>query len=516
MQPYSILAAASAIVGINPDIAEEILADPQAPPTLTDGNNILIKNGRIEKLKGTDYLNNISTQLGTELKRNVLGVPIYRKFSTGAKYLMSVLPEKLYYLKNDTEWYNLGDISGGLNDSIFTFGNIEDKFIFTVSDSAYIYCWNGTDFSKLFSPPDDENRKARFVLPYKLQLFLIRIIENDTENFQTIWPSEAGDITSFNANMKLRLDAEGMILNAKRLEDNIIVYFDTSVHQVSYDSVNDTYLGIPIFSGFGIYAPKTLTGNKDVHFFLAKEGLMRYVKSEVPVSVSNKRFNKFILDTIDPVYYYRATARFFPHLNFLFLSFPKSGSSQNDVQLIFDAHTNQLISKKVLTVENYASYGEFEKDLSGLSPDERKLYGLSVVPIIGTADGYIKEQKITSYQDGVDSYESNGVFPPFNCRQPDKNKRCMQINLEVEKLTDSDITFGIDLANEANENYGYQFTLKGTGNKGIRKYELRTDDNGVNVDCLGKTFRMRIKDIANNEGWNFRAVYLLGYFLGQR
>jgi hypothetical protein len=316
--------------------------------------------------------------------------------------------------------------------------------------------------------------------------------------------------------MRLTLEAEGRILNAKRLEDDIIIYFDNSIHRVFYSAGEDTYSHYPIFDNIGIYAPKTLTGTKDVHFFLAKEGLMRFVRGEVPVSVSDKKFNKLILDTIDPVYYHRAVAHFFPHLNFLFLAYPKSGSSLNDTQLIYDFSTNQLISKKNLTIESYATYGDFEKDLSGLSPDERKMYGLSIIPIIGTADGYVKEQKILSYKDEESSYESNFVLPPLSCRYPERNKRVMQINLEVEKLSDSDLTFGVDLSNEANENYSFQFTLTGSGAKGIRKYELRSDSNANPVDCLGKTFRAKIKDISNCEGWNFRAIYLLGFVLGQK
>jgi DNA-binding beta-propeller fold protein YncE len=131
--------------GINTDFLPEKLPPEDESVYLTDGDNIIIKNGRIKKLRGTDYLNNVSTQLGESSKRNVLGVPIYRKYD-GTKQLLAVLPSKLYQLVSDTTWTIKGTISGGLNDSILTYANAGDKFYFVLNDSGTVYEWDGSTF----------------------------------------------------------------------------------------------------------------------------------------------------------------------------------------------------------------------------------------------------------------------------------------------------------------------------------------------------------------------------------
>ncbi|GAH34385.1 unnamed protein product, partial [marine sediment metagenome] len=148
--------------------------------------------------------------------------------------------------------------------------------------------------------------------------------------------------------------------------------------------------------------------------------------------------------------------------------YPKSGSTYNDTQIIYDVSARELVSKKTLIGENYSAYGSFEKDLSGLSPDERKQYGFSFVPLIGLADGHVKEQKIISYQDGTSNYTSQIVHPPTVLKEKVRNKRVQEIVLLVEKYTDEDILFSISLANEANENFLYNYTITGDGSKGIR------------------------------------------------
>ncbi|GAH48740.1 unnamed protein product, partial [marine sediment metagenome] len=280
------------------------------------------------------------------------------------------------------------------------------------------------------------------------------------------------------------------------------------IHEVSWQETYGWTHRV-IVDGIGLYANKTLCGNKDVHFFLSQEGLMKFVRGDIPRSISNQRFDKLILDEIDPIYYYRAIAQYYPHLKHLYLSYPKSGSTYNDTQIIYDASVNELVSKKSLS-ENYSTYGMFEKDLSGLSPDERKAYGLSFIPIFGNKDGYIKEQKINQYQDGTDNYESNIVLPPTCWKSRDRNKRCLQIVLLIEKLTDENITFGVDLANEMNENFSYDFEITGTGDKGVRRYDLKSDKNDKELDCFGKDFTVRIKDISNPYGWKFHGMLFRG------
>jgi len=92
----------------------------------------------------------------------------------------------------------------------------------------------------------------------------------------------------------------------------------------------------------------------------------------------------------------------------------------------------------------------------------------------------------------------------------------MQVDLMIEKLTDAPITFILSLANEANANWTFQYTISGTGNQGVRRYEFNYDDSGLGVDCLGKEFKVQIKDSNNPYGWKFHGAIFRGYIAGQK
>ncbi len=502
--------------GINTDFLSIKLPPEDESIFLTDCDNVIIKNGRIKKLRGTDYLNSVSTQLGESGKRNVLGLPIYRKYD-GTKALMAVTPSKLYQLVSDETWTERSDTDiGGGNDSILSYANAGNKFYFVLDDSGIVYEWFGSTFqATTFTAESVTTLKAKFLLEYKTFLILLNTNEDTTAYYQRFCASNAGVITTFSSSDKLDLEIEGVINGGKKLGDSVIVYFPKSIYTVTWQQ-GFGWTHAHLVGGFGLYAPKTLCGTSSEHFFLSQKGLMQLVKGDIPRSVSDTKFNNLILSEIDPVYYYRATARYYPHLEHLHLSYPKSGSTYNDTQIIYDVSARELISKKSLAGENYSAYGSFEKDLSTLSPDERKAYGLSFVPIIGSKDGYIKEQKIISYQDGASSYVSKTTHPPTFWKDKVRNKRILAIDLLIEKYTDEDITFVINLANEANENYQYSYSITGTGNTGIRRYTIRTDDDGTRIDCRGKEFVPQIKDSNNPYGWELHAMIFRGHYLGDK
>jgi hypothetical protein len=511
MEHFTTLGQVLGFAGLNYDIIEEKLPPEGDSIYLWDGNNILIKNGRIEKIKGTDYLNDVSTQLGIASYRTVLGLPIYEKWDA-TKYLMAVTPRRLYYLLSDTTWTNLGTIADGDNDSVLSYANADDKFIFVLSDSGTIYYWDGTTFGAFsLTAQGVGTLKARHLVEYKTQLLLFRTIEDGTENYLRMWASNAGVLGTFSTADKLDLDAEGKIIGAKQLEESIIVYLNSSIQRVYWVSDTIGYGHIPI-AGVPLYAPRTLCGDEDQHFYLSKKGLMRYVKGGRPQSISDQKFNKLILDELDPVNYPKATASFYSHLNHLYFTYPKSGSTYNDVQIIYDVSVGELVSYKDLAEDNLSGFGAYEKDLSGLSPDERQEYGMSFIPIFGNKDGYVKEQEVNVYQDTDTNYETNIVHPPTFWKDRSRNKRLMQIDLIIEKLTDEDITFVVEVANEANQNYSFEYTITGNGNTGTRRYKITSDNNGTEVDCFGKEFTVKIKDSNNPYGWKYKGSIFRGYY----
>lgn len=510
MEELEVLGECLGFIGINTDLPGELLPPPDEPIFIRGGDNILIKNGVIKKMKGIDFLNDVSTQLGVTDYRTILGIPIYRQYDED-KFLMAVTPQKLYYLLNDTTWTELGTITGGGNDSILSAANSENKFVFVLSNSGTIYYWDGSSYGALSITAESlTTLKARFLLEFKQYLILLRTIEDGTEQYQRFWASDAGNITNYKAKNCISLDSEGVILNGMKLGDSIIVYFEKSIFEVRWVSEEAGWGEKLLYHGVSLYAPKTLTGGEDVHYFLSQKGLMELRPGNVPFSISDQKFNDIVLGQIDPVYYYKAVAKYFPHLNHLVLCFPKSGSTDNDVQIIFDTVARELVSVKNLENEKYSSYGEFEKDLSGLSPDERKQYGLGFIPIIGDSEGYVREQKVNKYQDGTYIYESNIVMPSTFWKDRRRNKRVLKADLLIEKYTDNNISFVLDLANEMNENFGpYSYTVSGSGNQGVRRYEIF-------LDCFGKEFVPRIRDSNNLYGWDLHGAIFSGYYASSK
>lgn len=513
---YQVLCEVLGWSGINTDMLPTRLPPQDEPYFIMNGNNILIKDAKIKKIRGIDYLNDVTTQLGQSGYRNILGIPIYRKYSTGTNYLIAVAPRNVYYLQSDTTWTDISTghnpPSGG-NDAILSYANADDKFIYVISDDMVLKYWDGATHDNLSLTAEDVTTlKAKFLLEFKTHLILFNTNEDATQYRQRMWPSNPGLITTFSAEDKRDFDVEGEILNAKQLGNEIIIYFEKMIHKAWWVDVDIGYANEPLIDGIGIYAPKTLCGSEDVHYWLSQKGLMELKKGGLPKSVSKSRFDKLILDEIDPVYYYRAVAHYFPHLGQVRLCYPKSGSNYNDTQVIYDVNAGELISKKNLLEESYSAYGEFEKDLSSLSPDERKNYGISFIPILGDKDGYVYEQKINDYQDKSSNYESNFVIPPSFYKDRSRNKRLLQADLLFEKYTDNDITFVIDINNEMNEGNTFSYTITGNGNQGIRRYELKSDNNDNCLDILGKEFTAKIKDSDNPYGWDFHGAIFRGYY----
>ena len=92
-EEYVVLGEIMGFQGINTDISPELLPPEDNSYFITGGNNIIIQDTKIKKLRGWNYLNDITTQLGRASFRRMLGMPIYRKYSTGAQYLMAVAPQ---------------------------------------------------------------------------------------------------------------------------------------------------------------------------------------------------------------------------------------------------------------------------------------------------------------------------------------------------------------------------------------------------------------------------------------
>jgi len=503
MDHFQPLAELIGFKGINADFLEEMLPSPDSPIYLTGGDNILIRNGRIEKLRGSKYLNDITAQRGVGASRRILSLPVYENYDR-QKWLMAVTPEQVEYLSSDTGYSDIGAIDGS-NDSVVSHANIDNKIVFTLNDDPIVRYWNGTTFAELV---DSDLIRSRYLMKHKTWLFLARPLQyvdgEWVERYQDIWPSFPGNPTIFDDEDRLQIDANAGINGCRELEEAPIVYFPEAIHRVYLISDTAGFGSIPITEDEGLMGAKTLCGGSGVHYFLSKRGMVGMKLGGTPVALSWSKFNKLIIDGIDPLYYNRAIARFFQDIGLLYVAFPPAGQSDNGTMLIYDTNENELVGKRELTPLAFSAFGTFEKDLASLTPDERRSYGVGGIPLIGTSDGLVLEETYTGYQQFNDAYESRMEFPPIFCGDRHKNKRIMGADIIVEKLGGQDITFVIKISNEANITATTEYTISGTGAAGIRIYR-------VPIDIFGQVFRMVIKDSNNAYGFRFHGVTLRGY-----
>jgi len=65
--------------------------------------------------------------------------------------------------------------------------------------------------------------------------------------------------------------------------------------------------------------------------------------------VSDRKFTKLVLDQIDPVYYNRAVAQFYPQLNLVYLAYSRNPDQPiTTPQVIYDNVAEELVSIKAL------------------------------------------------------------------------------------------------------------------------------------------------------------------------
>jgi hypothetical protein len=489
--------------GINADFIPELLPQPDNPVYLTDGDNILIRNGKIEKLKGVGYLNDITAPRGVGADRRILSLHIFENYDQ-YKRLMAFTPGQVEYLSSDTGYSDIGTVDGS-DDSIVSVVNIDNRMVFTLHDDPIVRHWNGITYAELV---DSDLIRARFLMKHKTWLFLVRPLQyvdgEWIERYAEVWPSYPGDINSFTEEDRLMVDADGAINGCRHLEDSPIIYFPGSIHRVYLINDTDGFASVPVTDTDGLMCPKTLTGGRGVHFFMSKRGMMGMKLGAVPVPLSWSKFNRLIIDGIDPLYYPKAIARFYEDTALLYVAFPPAGQGDNGTLLIYDTNENELVGRRSLTSLHYSSFGAFEKDLTDLTPDERRSYGVGGIPIIGTSDGYVLEEKYTGYLQLNDTYESGMTLPPVFFGDRHKNKRLMQVDLIIEKDADEDIGFSLEISNEANVTTVTPYTVTGSGNQGVRRYTVYTD-------VFGKEFRPVLKDVANPYGFKLHGIIYRGY-----
>jgi hypothetical protein len=508
MDHYQPLAEMIGFKGINADFVEEMLPNPDNPIYLTDGDEVLVRNGKIEKLKGTGYLNDITSQRGIGSARRVLSLPIFEKYDE-SKYLLAITPEQVEYLSSATGYGYIGAVDG-TDDSIVSHANIADKIVFTLNDDPVVRYWTGITYGELV---DKTLIQSRFLMKHKVWLFLVRPLQFIAgawvERYQDIWASFPGNPVLFDDADRLQITASGAINGCRELENAPIIYFPDSIHRVYLINDTDGFGSEPIAEDEGLLSAKTLTGGRGIHYFMTKRGICGMKLGSVPVPLSWAKFNRIIIDGIDPLYRTKAVAQFFEDTGLLYVAFPPAGTADNGTLLIYDTNENELVGKRTLTALAYSAMGVFEKDLTSVPADARSLYGVGGIPIFGTSDGLVLEEKYTVYQQLNDEYVSSATLPQIFCGDRHKNKRIMQIDLLVEKATSSSISFTVEITatrpGVADVTKTYTIVADGVGGTAVKTYR------NTDVDVFGQVFKVVIKDASNGYGFKLHGITLRGY-----
>ena len=268
----------------------------------------------------------VSAPRGVGAQRRILALHIFENYNQ-YKRLMAFTPGQVEYLSSDTGYSDIGTVSGS-DDSVVSAVNIDNKMVFTLNDDPTIRSWDGMTYGNLV---DDAAIRARYLMKHKIWLMLVRPLQfvdgEWVERYAEVWPSYPGDVDSFTEEDRVMIDADGAINGCRPLADSPIVYFPGSIHRVYLINAEDGFASVPITDTDGLMCSRTLTGGRDTHYFMSKRGMMGMRLGSAPVPLSWSKFNKLIIDGIDPLYYDKAVARFYEDSALLYVAFPPAGQA---------------------------------------------------------------------------------------------------------------------------------------------------------------------------------------------
>ena len=327
--------------GINVDINPTINEGPETRSGLVadvqDGNHIVIRDGYIQKAPGLVYLNGISAPLGMSGYQTVMALPTYINDS-GRKNLMVITPKRFYHLGANGLFSHVGspDINPG---EFITFGNIVNRLIFAARDTMAIYSWDGSRLTQM-------NPEARMVVTWMNHLFLLRPIVDGEEDRRGVWWSFPGNPDLWPETSRLTIATGDEMVRGIPLDDIMVIYFRGSIYRLYLIDAESGFGALPICENIGLEAPGAVASGPGVHFFLSREGVFALRGSGSPIPLSWGKFNKFVVEEMDPLNISKAVAHFSPRSGLFYLAFPSVGSSANDTLLIYDANGGNLVSKR--------------------------------------------------------------------------------------------------------------------------------------------------------------------------
>lgn len=340
--------------GINADINPTASEGPETRTgivaDLTDGNHILVKDGYIHKAPGISYLNGNGAPLGMSTYQRIQDITVHI-LPNGQKSLMVMTPKRLYSLASNGNFNQVGSPDFNM-DEFVTSAPIIDRLYFAGLGSGRIYYWDGYSLNEC-------DYSARMITSWMNHLFLIRPIINGVEGRRDIQWSYPGNPNLWPEESRLTIATGDRIVRAVPMDDIMVVYFKGAIYRLYLIDESSGFGAVPICDNIGLEAPGAVAQAPGIQFFLSREGVFALRGSSAPSPLSWGRFNKFVVDCIDPLYLSKSVLRYFPRSGYLYMLFPSVGSQYNNTLLVFDVNSGNLVSKR--------EFGSLLQDIVGIS-----------------------------------------------------------------------------------------------------------------------------------------------------
>lgn len=477
MIEHQFLTELRAFRGILPDMTEEYIQTPDAPIYLSSGQNINIRSGVIEKAKGYKPYLPIA-----KVSSNVLELMV-RQSITGTKSLLAVAPDGVYAA--GANWFPVGNQTFHPQ-GVITYANIGNALYFTDSNQGYIYKYSST---VALAPFSSINLLARYLISHKAFLVLMNLIREGEEMPSTLWFSYPGNPDRFDEEDRLTIGSGGEIVAGLSMGDHLIIYTRDGIYLVYYVGEGLGWGVKTISEKIGAISPRSVSGNNELHYFLAPDGLCVLPQGGTPTPLSWERFNKYLLKDLDTRRLNSVVVKHVPENHRVYVVYPSISQSGNYITLVYDTDLNELVGH-LHTMHPISTICVFNQAL-----------------LFGTKDGYVFTQDDSCEQYGW-RVGSESEFPILYFGVKTAYKRILEIDLVVEK-DEGGLTFDVELGDGRALNVGRAvYPVQLPNEKGlhtVRSY----------VDVIANSFKLLIKEYGS-PGYKIHSIALRGYVAGPR
>jgi len=460
--------------GIFPDMTEEYIQDPDMPHYVVDGANVIIDQGGIKKTHGFNRYSGLSSPIGAG-QGGVIELLWREKIGDSHRHLIALTEDKVYLITS-SGYTLLGNRLPSL--APVTGANIVDTLYFADAGSRKIYKYNDAGLA-LFS---DGTKQAKYIMAHKLWLILMNLVVGEEELPSTLWFSNPAVPETFDDVDRLTITSSGEILGGRSLEDNIAIYTDEGVYLLYF--ISDTFgWGVKRIGNIGLKSPLSLCGSDAVHYYMSEDGFNMLSSGNIPQPISWKRFNKFLIEDVNPVLLGSIRGTYVPEKHLLVVGYADLNHTSINKLLMYDTIQNELVGKKdVYDVNCMTSYNE--------------------QVFLGTVPGYVlvDGERFTDLESSFTSYVE---FPIIYFGLKTNWKRVLEVDVTVEKA-DGDLGFDVELIDGGSPTREVEVSFTFPSDRGIHTVKGYTDINA-------NSFKIYLKDVNTSCDYRITSILLRGY-----